>query len=288
MRITNLMIQRNLMSGLRSRMAAIAKASSQATTGHRVNTVSDDPVDASQIMRMQAQVNDLSQYRRNGTYATTRLSVEDAAISSLRDAISSAKALAMGTTSANPSDPTRLAALAQAQTYKEQIVALGNSRVGNQYLFGGDASTTPPFQPDGTFTGNANAQQIEISAGVVVPVGHSGQPLFTDALAAVDNLISQLQSGTPAQIAAGVDQLEAAYQTALQTQADVGSRMQDVKSTGARIAAESSALLDRRDALMNVDPAGAIVTMQQEQGALERAYAVVGRVLQATLTDYLR
>ena len=91
MRITNLMIQKNLMSGLRSRMTAIAKASTQASTGQRINTMSDGPVDASQIMRMQSQVNDIQQYMRNGTAATTKLSVEDTAISSLRDVLSTAK-----------------------------------------------------------------------------------------------------------------------------------------------------------------------------------------------------
>ena len=100
MRITNLMIQKNLMSGLRTRMTAIAKASSEASTGHRINTLSDDPVDASQIMRMQAQIVGIQQFQRNGTYATTKLSVEDTAISSLSATLATAKNLAMSTTSA--------------------------------------------------------------------------------------------------------------------------------------------------------------------------------------------
>ena len=93
MRITNLMIQKNLMSGLRTRMTAIAKASSEASTGHRINTLSDDPVDASQIMRMQAQIVGIQQFQRNGTYATTKLSVEDTAISSLSATLATAKKL---------------------------------------------------------------------------------------------------------------------------------------------------------------------------------------------------
>jgi flagellar hook-associated protein 3 FlgL len=288
MRITNLMIQKNLMSGLRGRMTAIAKASSEATTGHRVNTVSDDPVDASQIMRMQAQINDIQQYTRNGTFATTKLSVEDTAISSLRDTLTKAKNLAMATTAANPSDPARVAALAEAQTLKEQLVSLGNTRVGDQYIFGGDNSTTPPFQSNGTYVGDTGTQQVEITSGVKVSLTHAGQPLFTDAIASINNLITQLQTGTPAQVGASVSNVESAMQTALQTQAEVGSRMQDVKNAGTQLAAQSSAILDRRDALMNVDPASAIVSLQQEQGALERAYAVIGRVMQASLTDYLK
>ena len=160
--------------------------------------------------------------------------------------------------------------------------------MGDQYIFGGDYSTAPPFQSNGTYVGDAATQQIEIISGMKLPVTHSGQPLFTDAIAGIDNLITQLQTGTPAQIESGVTNLEGAMQTALQTQSEVGSRMQDVKSAGTQLAAQSSALLDRRDALMNVDPASAIIALQQEQGALERAYAVIGRVMQTSLTDYLK
>ncbi len=288
MRITNLMIQKNLMSGLRTRMTAIAKASSEASTGHRVNTVSDDPVDAAEIMRMQAQVGDIQQYQRNGTYATTKLSVEDTAISSLSATLATAKNLAMSTTSADPNDPSRRAALAEAQTLKEQLVALGNTRVGDQYIFGGDYNTAPPFQSNGTYVGNTGTQQVEITSGVSLPMTHAGQPLFTDAISSLNNLIAQLQSGTPDQISASVSSLESATQTALQTQSDVGARMQDVKTAGTQLASQSSALLDRRDALMNVDPAQAIMALQQEQGALAQAYAVIGRVMQASLTDYLK
>jgi flagellar hook-associated protein 3 FlgL len=288
MRITNLMIQKNLMSGLRGRMTAIAKASSEASTGHRVNTVSDDPVDAAQIMRMQAQVGDIQQYQRNGIYATTKLSVEDTAISSLRATLATAKGIAMATTSADPNDPSRKAALNQALTLRDQLVSLGNTKVGDQYIFGGDNSTTPPFQSNGNYVGNTGSQQVEITSGVTMPTTHAGQPLFTDPIASVNELILQLQSGTPDQIGASVTTLEASMQTALQTQSDVGARMQAVKDTGTQLAAQSSALLDRRDALMDVDPAQAIVALQQEQGALTQAYAVIGRVMQTTLTDYLK
>ena len=288
MRITNLMIQKNLMSDLRNRMRSISKASTQATTGHRINTVSDDPVDASQIMRMQNQIHDIQQFQRNGTYATTKLSVEDTAISSLCATITTAKGLAMGTTAADPNDPSRKSALAQAQTLKDQLVALGNTKIGDQYIFGGDYSTTPPFQSNGTFVGNTGTQQVEITSGVTLPMTHSGQPLFTDAIASINNLITSLQSGTPDQVSASVAGLEGAMQTALQTQSDVGARMQDVKTAGTQLATQSSALLDLRDTLMNVDPAQAIVSLQQEQGALAQAYAVVGRVMQVSLTDYLK
>lgn len=287
MRISTQQMQRNLTSGLRGRMAAIARAAAEASTGRRVRTLSDDPVDAAQIMRMESQVRDIDQFRRNGTFATTKLATEDIALTTVRDVLQRAKTLAMSTTSSNPGDPGRLAALASVRQLKEEVIALGNTRVGNEYIFGGDRSTAPPFQADGTFVGDGNTRQLAINDGVNVSLTHSGQPLFTDAIAGLEDLIQQLQSGTPAQVSAAIGDLEDATQQVMQLQSETGARLKDIQDTSAALARQSAALLDRRDSLRDVDPAEAIIKAQTEQAALERAYAVVSRVLQATLTNYL-
>jgi len=288
MRITNLMIQMNLTANLRQREAAIAVASQQAATGLRISTMSDDPVDATQIMRMQSQIDDMNQYKRNGTMATTKLSTEDVAISSLLDNLTSLSKLASSTISADPNDPARQASLTEAQQLKSQIVALGNTQVGDQYIFGGDADTTPPFAADGTYSGSSTAQQIQINNGISMAVNHTGQPLFTDAIAAVNNLITQLQGGTPQQIGDAATQIDAATQTAQATQSEVGSRLDDIQQQATQLATQTSSMLDSRDSLMTVDSSTALVNLQSQQTALTQAYTVVGKVLQNSLADYLQ
>jgi flagellar hook-associated protein 3 FlgL len=288
MRITNRMLQQNLTSGIHGRMTALARAARQVTTGRKLNAVSDQPVDATQVMRMDSQLRDIEQYRRNGTFATTKLSTEDVAISSLIGVLQTAKKTAMATTSPDTADASRLSAISSVDHLKDQIVALGNTRVGNEYIFAGDRSTAAPFLANGSYVGDNNTRQVQINEGVSVSMNHTGQPLFTDALAALDNLLAQLQSGTPDQIQAAVTVIEDATQVALRNQAETGARLSDVKETSARLATLSVSLADRRDSLVSVDPAEAIIQLQQEQSALERAYAVVGRVMQTSLTDYLK
>lgn len=288
MRITNQMMRQNLLSGLRGRMESISRAASEASTGRRIRTVSDDPVDASQIMRMESQVRDVEQYRRNGTFATTRLSTEDVALSSLLKTLQNAKDLVASTTSADPNDPSRQAALAAVKQYKEQMVALGNTKVGNEYIFGGTLTTTPPFQADGTFVGDSNVRQVTINDGVTIDANHSGGAVFGTAMTAIDDLITQLTSGTPAQIQATLSDLQDATQVVMVAQGELGVRLKNIQQTGESLAVQHASLLDRRDAIANVDPAEAIIRLQSEQAALERAYAVINRVMSATLTEYLR
>ncbi len=288
MRITNQMLQRSLTSGLRGRLQALERAAAEAATGRRVRSVSDDPIDASQVMRLEAQARDIEQYRRNGTFATTRLSAEDIALSSVLKSLRDAKDLAATTTSSDPSDPGRVAALAAVRQLKTQLVALGNTRVGNEYLFGGAQSTTPPFQADGTYVGDDTLRQVQIGDGVGLALNHEGGALFGGAMAAIDDLMTALQTGTPDDISATARDLESATQTIMRAQAETGSRLSEIEDSGVRLAKLQSHLLERRDTLVSVDPAEAIVRLQQEQAALERAYATIGRVMQATLTEYLR
>lgn len=288
MRITNQMLQRSLTSGLRGRLQALERAAAEAATGRRVRSVSDDPIDASQVMRLEAQARDIEQYRRNGTFATTRLSAEDIALSSVLKSLRDAKDLAATTTSSDPSDPGRVAALAAVRQLKTQLVALGNTRVGNEYLFGGAQSTTPPFQADGTYVGDDTLRQVQIGDGVSLALNHEGGALFGGAMAAIDDLMTALQTGTPDDISATARDLESATQTIMRAQAETGSRLSEIEDSGVRLAKLQSHLLERRDTLVSVDPAEAIVRLQQEQAALERAYATIGRVMQATLTEYLR
>ncbi|MCC6653385.1 MAG: flagellar hook-associated protein FlgL [Candidatus Eisenbacteria bacterium] len=288
MRISTQQMQRNLTSGLRGRMAAIARAAAEASTGRRIRTLSDDPVDAAQIMRMESQARDIDQFRRNGTFATTKLATEDIALTTVRDVLQRAKTLAAATTSADVGDPGRLSTLASVRQLREEVIALGNTRVGNEYIFGGDRSNVAPFQADGTYVGDGNTRQLAINDGVSVSLNHSGQPLFTDSIAGLDNLIQQLQTGTPDQVSAAITDLEDATQQVMRMQSETGARMRDILDTGAALAKQNAALLDRRDALRDVDPAESIIKAQTEQAALERAYAVVSRVLESTLTNYLR
>ncbi len=288
MRISTQQMQRNLTSGLRGRMAAIARAAAEASTGRRIRTLSDDPVDAAQIMRMESQARDIDQFRRNGTFATTKLATEDIALTTVRDVLQRTKTLAAATTSADVGDPGRLSTLASVRQLREEVIALGNTRVGNEYIFGGDRSNVAPFQADGTYVGDGNTRQLAINDGVSVSLNHSGQPLFTDSIAGLDNLIQQLQTGTPDQVSAAITDLEDATQQVMRMQSETGARMRDILDTGAALAKQNAALLDRRDALRDVDPAESIIKAQTEQAALERAYAVVSRVLESTLTNYLR
>ncbi len=288
MRITNQTLLGQLRSGLRGRLESLARAQQTAITGRRLRTISDDPLDASIVMRLDAQVRDFDQYRRNGSFATTRLSAEDAAISSAREVMRQARQLAASVQTDDLASTERQTAISAVQQLRSQLLALANTKLGNEYLFGGTVGDVPPFTAGGAYQGSTQVREVEINSGVRISLGHAGEPVVGDALRAMDALLQQLQTGTQSQVQGTLDDLDDATTGLLTAQAQTGVWLKDAKDVGTQLATQGAALLDRRDALRDADPAAAVLAVQSEQTALERAYAVVGRVLQASLTNYLR
>jgi len=288
MRISTRMLQESALRSIRGNQETLARLQEQATTGRRIRTVSDDPGAATQIMRSEAAVRDFEQFRRNGIEALTRMSTEDVVLTSARDLLKQASGLAVGVAGSGPADPERQAMAAAVGQLRQELVAYGNTRVGNEYIFGGASSTVPPFQPDGTYVGDHVVRQIEIDRGVLMPTNHAGDGVFSSALQGLADLEQELRTGTQASINAAVNDLNTAGDHLVLAQSETGTRLQQISATTDSLALRTANLLDQRDSLRDVDPAEAAIKVVIAQSALERAYAAIGKVMSTNLLDYLR
>jgi len=288
MRISTRMFQDDALRSVRDHLETLARLQEQATTGRRVRRVSDDPAAATQIMRSEAEVRDFEQFRRNGMEATTRLATEDVVLTSARDLLRQARGLAISVASRNPADPERQAMVAAIEQLRQQLVAYGNTRLGNEFIFGGASTTAPPFQPDGTYVGDDIVRLVEVDRGVLMPTNHIGDGIFSSALQGLADLEQELQTGTQASIDAVVSGLQAAEDQMVLAQSETGTRRQQISIASDSLARRTANLLDQRDGLRDVDPTEAAIKVVTAQSALERAYAAIGKVLSTNLLDYLR
>jgi flagellar hook-associated protein 3 FlgL len=209
-------------------------------------------------------------------------------LTSVREVMQEAKALTASAATPLPTDPLRQSALAQAIQLRDQLLALGNTRVGNEFIFGGAETGQPPFLANGTYVGDTVVRAVQLDDGVSLATNHTGDQVLAPALAALDSLIAELGTGTPSSIQVQFAGLAAAHDLALVAQAEVGGRQANVQQVGEDLARRSGQLLTRRDHLREVDPAEAAVNAIAAQTALERAYAVISRILSTNLTDFLR
>jgi flagellar hook-associated protein 3 FlgL len=287
MRITNRIMQQNAQRSLQARLAAVARAQQEVATGRKILTVSDDPTSATQIMRLDSQLRDIEQYRRTGTAASTRLSSEDTVLKSARDLLARARTLALNAAE-SPDDPVRKAALTLVQQIQSQLISLGNTRVGNEYIFGGAMTTSPPFTEDGTYVGDSSIRQAQIDGDMTLDISRPGDQVFATAIAALGQLAQELETGTPASIQARIPAITAADEDLLIRQAEVGAHLKQISDTGTILGYRAALAADSRDGLREADPTQAAVEAITAQNALERAYAAIGRIFSTSLLDYLR
>ncbi len=287
MRVSDSSFRLNLLRSLRANATTLGRAQQRAATGHRIERTSDDPVGAAQVMRLESQLREISQFRSNGVYAQTRLSAEDVTLTAARDLLDQAKKLAMGAASAAPGDPSRDQAMAQIDVIREELVALANTRVGSEYIFAGGRSGTPPFLADGSYVGDTTTRRVEVDAQNNLVVNHTGDQVFSAAFANLDALQLQLQNGTSSDINTAAATVESDRVHLLSLQAEVGARIKNIDDIGTRLTISANTVSDARDAVRDVPQAEAIIEAMTAQTALERTYELVGRIAQLNLASYL-
>lgn len=288
MRVTDFIRQQTALQGVRTNLDTVSRAQRELASGRRVETVSDDPAAARQILQLNSQLREIESYRRTGVAVTTRLSVEDTVLTSVRNLLGIAKDLTVSGATPLPTDPDRQAALATVTQLRDQLLSLGNTRVGQEYLFAGGLTATQPFPPSGVYQGDTTVRQVEIDQGVHMATNHTGDQLFTPAIQALDALASALQTGTQTDVEAAFGALDAAQQGALVAQAETGARLRQIQDTATILATRSGVALDRRSALRDADPNESAVRLVTAQSALERAYGAIARVISSSLLDFLR
>src|SRR5262249_10411886 len=172
------MRQTQVLRDLQAGLAKLADAQQQVSTGKRFTRPSEDPVAAASVMRADRALRGITQYRRNSTAVRTRVDAEEATLNQLTDLLSRAKELGISQGADTATATTRTETAAELDGIIEQVISLGNTKVGNEYLFGGGQTASPPFQADGTYLGDDITRQAEVAEGYVIDTTHTGRQLL--------------------------------------------------------------------------------------------------------------
>jgi flagellar hook-associated protein 3 FlgL len=290
MRITNNLLQQRVLRDLQSGMSQFADAQRQVATGKRFDKVSEAPLAGTQVMSAERGLRGIEQYRRNSAAARSRTDAEEAVLNQVTDLLARAKEIALQEGSATSTTQTRSAAKAEVDRIIEQVVQLGNTQVNNEYVFAGHMVTTAAFDGAGVYQGDDGQRQTEIGQGYTVTTNHTGRELLLDSgvLSSLQTLSTELNSGTPSSIgltATGIDGAFNNTQTLLSTN---GARVRQIDSALSNADALQTNFELRVNDLQGIDIEEATTKFVGIQTALQAAMLSSSRILNTTLTDYLR
>ncbi len=292
MRITNLNLQRQALSGMMRNLREVDQATRQVASGLKLETASDDAAVAVTVMRVDSQLRANDRYRQNLVHARSALGLEEGVLSQLTDALARAREVGLSQGTSTASTETRLTAAKEIRELLAFARELGNTRLGDRYIFGGDHATTAPFPEAGVNPARLPEGDtlVEVAPGRHVPTVHSGVELLldTDALDALDALAGAMEAGDIQGIRDATFRVEGAH-TSLQTLfGELGARMIRVDMSLQDMARTDISLTELRSDLRDVELEEVMTRLTSRQTAYQAALLVTSNTLTKTLADYLR
>lgn len=178
MRISTRQTYDSLVNNMTSGMAKLLKSQEMFASGKKLNKPSDDPVGARQVMDYKDMMSGMTQYQRNIEFAESYLHEAESVLSGVSDTLARIKEIAIKEATGTASAQTRASAAVEVGQLYEQLLGVGNTRIGNKYIFAGFKNNNPAFDNAGVYQGDANEVEIEVGAGRKMAYGLTGYKIF--------------------------------------------------------------------------------------------------------------
>ena len=147
----------------RERMVA---SQEQAVSGKRVNRPSDDPAAVGRILSLKQDQKVGDQILQNMDIASNYVNMTDSSLGELTEVLNRAKELGLQMSSSTNDDPGSQKAVAQeVNQLMLRAVQIGNTRVGDKYIFGGYNTDRAPFDENGNYFGDSGEIELEVAPG---------------------------------------------------------------------------------------------------------------------------
>lgn len=298
MRIATNTVQDNIVRQIQQLGVQSSKLQTQVATGQRILHADDDPAATARVLNHQSELRRVDQFDQNATRA---LEISQATFAGLSDVKEiSDRASELATLGRSPTSPEALRAYsAEVNQLIEQLLQVGNTRLGNDYLFAGTAVDAPPFSATRDVDGNVtavtydgNLSQASIPLSEVASVTPSSDPATNqsvrDMLNQLVGLRDALNANDSAGIAAGLTNIidgEDALVTALAATGAVQTRI-EVNRTQQQTRGDNLVELIGTETM--VDLPDAIVRLNQSQVAYQAALQSAASIMKISLLDYIR
>jgi len=186
---------------------ALSSALQQVSTGLRVNQLSDDPNASAAMVTSLATSANVDQYTKNVNALQSQMQTVDSALSAVVTSLNSA--ITAGTSGANGtnSSANKAAILTQVQGILSNVIAQANTSYQGVYVFGGSASTTPPFVNAATSfvstQGSVGSLSTPLTAGSTTTISDAGTGGEFVFKAKAGDTVSTLATAMAAAVTAG-------------------------------------------------------------------------------------
>jgi flagellar hook-associated protein 3 FlgL len=275
--------------------AKMDKATTQVSSGNKILVPSDDPGAFSKNIEVTSEKSQNNQYKKNLTSLQTAGSYYQTAMNTLGNILTTVQQLAIQSSSDTVDADSRLTAADQIDDIIEQLVALGNTKVGSTYIFGGKASNTVPYASDGTFSGTTDVTKVSVDSASTIDGSISGDRIFkgtadgtsVDIFATLKQFSTDLRANNLTGIRTDLGNVGNCVTLTADNLAYVGTYTANIKSLLASNATATLSLTKESSSLVGVDIAEAITDYSTISTAYQAALMTMSKVMNLNILDYM-
>ncbi|WCN38133.1 flagellar hook-associated protein FlgL [Aneurinibacillus uraniidurans] len=298
MRITQNMLNSDMLYNLDSSLQRMDRLQEMLSTGKKVSKPSHDPIVASRSMLFRTNISENDQFRSNTDEATNWLDQAESTISQGNTILTRVKELVTQAANETNGPEERQKIGAEITQLRDQLGVLANTTFAGKYIFSGTEIETKAFDesavpPDLSAAINSDAINIEVSTGIKIPINVPADELFKGTNSEttfdmLDKLITDLNSPTLQDMQGHLGKIQNHIENFLKVQASVGARTNRIELTQNRLDTQRDGtekmLSDGEDA----DLAKVIMDLQNNENVHRAALSAGSRIIQPTLLDFLR
>lgn len=302
MRVTNSIITRNSQSRLQANLQGLDRIRDDISSGIRLRKMSDNPTSGGELVRIGSSMRALSQFKRNVDSGIARASAEENVLDQLTNALTRGIELGIGQASATANAQSRLIVKADVDQIINFASNLGNTRIGDEYLFGGNRAGEAPFATPAPATGSFSRLTLagipvnpsgnitlEIGDNMFVTPTHNGTEVFidTDALESLRALSTALGNNDATAIQAAADRLTTTNSNVQSLIGTQGARINELETASVNHQLMELNLKAFRSDLRDTEIDKAMVELIGKQTLYQAAMSATSRILGLSLANYL-
>jgi flagellar hook-associated protein 3 FlgL len=285
----------------------IANLQAQIGSGKVSQTFDGIAPDAQHLVSLVSQDTKVTQYVSNINLATQRLNATENAVTSIQSLATNFQTLLVN--ALNPSNASNMALNQSAQSQLNQLASLLNTQFEGQYLFAGSATSTVPVDlnaagftvPSTTYPSTAdtnyyqgNTTQLAVQADDNFSVAYgvtADQPAFEELIRALH--LAATASVVPgsvdtARLQEALRMTKLAIGDIANVQAQIGVSQNVLSDTTTTHTQFQSLLEQHISDIENVDVSKAATNLSSAQFTLQSSFAVISRLSQLSLVNFLK
>jgi flagellar hook-associated protein 3 FlgL len=297
MRVTQNAVTTAMLAGLQANKAELSKLQLQLSSGRQVSKPSDDPVGTDQAMQYRTEIARANQYQRNGNDGLAWLGTADGALQSGVAILNRLRVLTTQAANTGASDANaRTAIAAEVDALKSDMLGLANTTYLGRPIFGGATSLGAAYSQDPatgvvTYQGDTGTVTRTVGSNAAVQVNVNAKDAFgdpgNDVFTMFDQILNDLKTN-PSNLTNDLTGIQSSLDRMTNAQSIEGAAYNRITNMINLAGSHADTLTGNLSDVENVDTAKAATELSMQQVSYQASLAAMSKVLQLSLTDFLR